>query len=287
MDAQDIHSFDAWAAVFATKTRDYEFNVAGQIVMKERFRKFIKVPELAAFYNENTDYKTAADVGLERPEMNVILVNIPPTEAHQDISRRLLEFANSGNPEYIFRNDLSSDEIQAKMLLVTNLGKKASLSPKLVNPALYEEGDDTKIGYAVRNISEYYHKYNEQKGTQFVFCDRSTPKKGEWTAYQEMKDRLVNDFGIPENEIFFMQDAGSEKRRKEVIAKMNSGEIRILFGSTTTLGTGVNAQQRCVAIHHMDLPWRPSDLEQRNGRGVRKGNEVAKMYADNKVDVLI
>ena len=287
MDAQDIHSFDAWAAVFATKTRDYEFNVAGQIVMKERFRKFIKVPELAAFYNENTDYKTAADVGLERPEMNVILVNIPPTEAHQDISRRLLEFANSGNPEYIFRDDLSSDEIQAKMLLVTNLGKKASLSPKLVNPALYGEGDDTKIGYAVRNISEYYHKYNEQKGTQFVFCDLSTPKKGEWTAYQEMKDRLVNDFGIPENEIFFMQDAGSEKRRKEVIAKMNSGEIRILFGSTTTLGTGVNAQQRCVAIHHMDLPWRPSDLEQRNGRGVRKGHEVAKMYADNKVDVLI
>ena len=287
LDAQDIHSFDAWAAVFAQKTRDYEINVAGQVVMKERFRKFIKVPELGAFYNEITDYKTAADVGLDRPEMNVQLVSIPPTEAHLDISSRLLEFANSGDAELIFREHLDDNEMQAKMLIVTNLGKKASLSPKLVNEALYEEGDHTKIGYAARKISEYYHRFNEQKGTQFVFCDLSTPKKGHWSAYQELKDRLVNNYGIPENEVYFMQDAGSEKKREKVIDMMNKGEIRVLFGSTTTLGTGVNAQQRCVAIHHMDLPWRPSDMEQRNGRGVRKGNEVARLYNGNKVDVFI
>ena len=285
--AQDIHSFDAWAAVFATKTRDYEINVAGQVVMKERFRKFIKVPELGAFYNEITDYKTAADVGLERPEMNAKLVNISPTADHNDISKRLLDFANSGNPEYIFRDNLSDNEMQAKMLIVTNLGKKASLSPKLVNEDLYSESDDTKLGVAAKNISEYYEKYKEHRGTQFVFCDLSTPKKGQWTAYQELKDRLVQQYGIPEDEIFFMQDAGSEKKREKIIEKMNRGEIRVLFGSTTTLGTGVNAQERCVAIHHLDLPWRPSDMEQRNGRGVRKGNEVARLYADNKVDVLI
>lgn len=285
--AQDIHSFDAWAAVFATKTRDYEINVAGQVVMKERFRKFIKVPELGAFYNEITDYKTAADVGLERPEMNAKLVNISPTADHNDISKRLLEFANSGNPEYIFRDNLSDNEMQAKMLIVTNLGKKASLSPKLVNEDLYSESDDTKLGVAAKNISEYYEKYKEHRGTQFVFCDLSTPKKGQWTAYQELKDRLVQQYGIPEDEIYFMQDAGSEKKREKIIEKMNRGEIRVLFGSTTTLGTGVNAQERCVAIHHLDLPWRPSDMEQRNGRGVRKGNEVARLYADNKVDVLI
>ena len=285
--AQDIHSFDAWAAVFATKTRDYEINVAGQVVMKERFRKFIKVPELGAFYNEITDYKTAADVGLERPEMNAKLVNISPTADHNDISKRLLDFANSGNPEYIFRDNLSDNEMQAKMLIVTNLGKKASLSPKLVNEDLYSESDDTKLGVAAKNISEYYEKYKEYRGTQFVFCDLSTPKKGQWTAYQELKDRLVQQYGIPEDEIYFMQDAGSEKKREKIIEKMNRGEIRVLFGSTTTLGTGVNAQERCVAIHHLDLPWRPSDMEQRNGRGVRKGNEVARLYADNKVDVLI
>ena len=283
---QDINSFDAWAAVFAKKSRDYEINVAGQIVMKERFRNFIKVPELAAFYNEITDYKTAGDVGLERPDMNVQLVNIQPTADHQDFSQRLLDFANSGNGEYIFRDELSDSERQAKMLIVTGLGKKASLSPKLVNPE-YHEGDDTKIGYAAKNISDYYYRFNEQKGTQFVFCDLSTPKKGEWNAYQELKDRLVNQYGIPEGEIQFIQDASTEKKRKEFIAKMNSGDIRVLLGSTTTLGTGVNAQQRCVAIHHLDLPWRPSDMEQRNGRGVRKGNEVAKLYADNKVDVYV
>ena len=283
---QDINSFDAWAAVFAKKSRDYEINVAGQIVMKERFRNFIKVPELAAFYNEITDYKTAGDVGLERPAMNVQLVNIQPTADHQDFSQRLLDFANSGNGEYIFRDELSDSERQAKMLIVTDLGKKASLSPKLVNPE-YHEGDDTKIGYAAKNISDYYHRFNEQKGTQFVFCDLSTPKKGEWNAYQELKDRLVNQYGIPEGDIQFIQDASTEKKRKEYIAKMNSGDIRVLLGSTTTLGTGVNAQQRCVAIHHLDLPWRPSDMEQRNGRGVRKGNEVAKLYADNKVDVYV
>lgn len=286
LSRQDINSFDAWAAVFAKKSRDYEINVAGQVVMKERFRNFIKVPELAAFYNEITDYKTAADVGLERPDMSVQLVNIQPTPDHQDFSKRLLDFANSGDGEHIFRKELSDNEKQAKMLIVTGLGKKASLSPKLVNPD-YAEGDDTKIGYAAKNISDYYYKYNEQKGTQFVFCDLSTPKKDEWNAYQELKDRLVNQYGLPEGEIQFMQDASTEKKRKEYIAKMNKGDIRVLFGSTTTLGTGVNAQERCVAIHHMDLPWRPSDMEQRNGRGVRKGNEVARLYADNKVDVFV
>ena len=286
LSRQDINSFDAWAAVFAKKSRDYEIIVAGQVVMKERFRNFIKVPELAAFYNEITDYKTAADVGLDRPDMNVELVNIQPTADHQEFSQRLLDFANTGNGEYIFRDELSDSEKQAKMLIVTGLGKKASLSPKLVNPD-YHEGDDTKIGYAAKNISDYYYKYNDQKGTQFVFCDLSTPKKGEWSAYQELKDRLVNQYGISEAEIQFMQDASTEKKRKEYIAKMNSGDIRVLFGSTTTLGTGVNAQERCVAIHHMDLPWRPSDMEQRNGRGVRKGNKIAKLYAGNKVNVYV
>ena len=286
LDTQDIHSFDAWAAIFARKSRDYEINVAGQIVMKERYRHFIKVPELAAFYNEITDYKTAVDVGLERPKMKVSLVNIQPTEDHQDFSKRLLEFAQSGNGELVFRPELNDSELQAKMLLVTGMGKKASLSPKLVNPE-YHEGDDTKIGFAARNIADYYRRYDEQKGTQFVFCDLSTPKKGEWSAYQELKDKLVNDYGIPEEEIQFIQDHGTERKRKAVIDKMNKGEVRVLIGSTTTLGTGVNAQERAVAVHHLDLPWRPSDMEQRNGRAVRKGNLVARDFADNKVDVLV
>lgn len=285
--AQDIRSFDAWSAVFARKSRDYELNVAGQVTMKERFRYFIKTPELAAFYNEITDYRTAQDVGVERPDMTVNLVSIPPTPAHEDINKRLLEFAKSPSPELIFRTELSDRDLKAKMLIVTNTGKNASLSPRLVHPD-YEEGEGTKIGVAAKNIAAYYERFNEQKGTQFVFCDRSTWKKGEWNAYGELRDRLVNDYGIPSDEIAFIQDAGtSEAKRKDFIKKMNEGVIRILFGSTATLGTGVNAQQRAVAIHHLDLPWKPSDLEQRNGRARRKGNEVAKLYANNNVDVLI
>lgn len=286
LQSQDINSFDAWAAVFARKSRDYEINVAGSIVMKERFRHFIKVPELAAFYNEITDYRTANDVGLDRPDKTVKLVNIEPTESHKDFSQRLIEFAKNPRAELIFRTELSDNEQKAKMLLVTGLGKKASLSPRLVNPD-YEEGDNTKLGVAAKNISEYYTKYKEHKGTQFVFCDLSTPKKGEWNAYHELKDRLVHQYGIPEYEIAFIQEATTENKRKDMISKMNRGDIRILFGSTTMLGTGVNAQEKAVAVHHLDLPWRPSDMEQRNGRAQRKGNEIAKLYANNNVDILV
>ena len=286
MSMQDINSFDAWAAVFARKSRDYEINVAGSIVMKERFRQFIKVPELGAFYNEITDYKTAADVGLERPGMDVQLVNIQPTEDQQDFQQRLLQFAESGDAELIFRDSLSDNEDKAKMLIVTNLGKKCSLSPRLVNPE-YREGDDTKIGVAAKNISDIYYQYNEQRGTQFVFCDLSTPKKGEWNVYQELKDRLVGQYNIPADQIQFIQDASTEKKKKEFIDRMNRGDIRVMIGSTTMLGTGVNAQQRAVAVHHLDLPWRPSDMEQRNGRARRKGNEVARDYANNEVKVFV
>ena len=286
MSMQDINSFDAWAAVFARKSRDYEINVAGSIVMKERFRQFIKVPELGAFYNEITDYKTAADVGLERPDMDVQLVNIQPTEDQQDFQQRLLQFAESGDGDLVFRPQLSDSEQKAKMLLVTNMGKKCSLSPKLVNPD-YHEGDGTKIGVAAKNISDIYYQYNEQRGTQFVFCDLSTPKKGEWSVYQELKDRLVGQYNIPADQIQFIQDAGTEKKKKEFIDRMNRGDIRVMIGSTTMLGTGVNAQRRAVAVHHLDLPWRPSDMEQRNGRARRKGNEVARDYAGNQVKVFV
>ena len=137
-------------------------------------------------------------------------------------------------------------------------------------------------------IAEYYHKYETQKGTQFVFSDLGTYQPGEnWNVYSEIKRKLSEDYGIPAHEVRFIQECKSEKARKAVIDAMNAGTVRVLFGSTSMLGTGVNAQKRCVAIHHLDTPWRPSDLEQRDGRGVRAGNEIAKLYAGNKVDVVI
>lgn len=136
-------------------------------------------------------------------------------------------------------------------------------------------------------IAQYYNRYAEHKGTQFVFSDLGTYKPDQWNPYSEIKRKLVEDHGIPEDQIRFIQEAKTEKKRKAMIEAMNEGRIRVLFGSTEMLGTGVNAQKRCVAIHHLDAPWRPSDLQQRDGRGIRKGNEVAKLYADNKVDVII
>ena len=137
-------------------------------------------------------------------------------------------------------------------------------------------------------IADYYRRFDAQKGTQFVFSDLGTWQGNEcWSVYSEIKRKLVEDYGIPANEIRFIQECKNEKARKAVISAMNEGSVRVLFGSTSMLGTGVNAQKRAVAIHHLDTPWRPSDLEQRNGRAVRARNEIAKHFADNKVDVII
>ena len=287
LERQDIRCFDAWAAIFAKKTTDFEFNVTNNIVQKERFRYFIKVPELAAFYNEITDYRTAEDVGVDRPDKNEILHHIPPTPDQEDFIGRLMKFAQTGDATLLGRSPLSETEEKAKMLIATDYARKMALDMRMVDPA-YEDHPDNKASHCARTIAEYYHKYEAQKGTQFVFSDLGTYQPGEnWNVYSEIKRKLSEDYGIPAHEVRFIQECKSEKARKAVIDAMNAGTVRVLFGSTSMLGTGVNAQKRCVAIHHLDTPWRPSDLEQRDGRGVRAGNEIAKLYADNKVDVVI
>ena len=286
LERQDIRCFDAWAAIFAKKTTDFEFNVTNNIVQKERFRYFIKVPELAAFYNEITDYRTAEDVGVDRPHKNEILHNIPPTPDQEHFIKRLMEFAKTGDATLLGRGKLSETEEKAKMLIATDYARKMALDMRMIDPA-YEDHPDNKASHCARMIAEYYRRYDAQKGTQFVFSDLGTYQSGGWSVYTEIKRKLVEDHGIPAHEIRFIQECKSEKSRKAVIEAMNEGYVRVLFGSTSMLGTGVNAQRRAVAIHHLDTPWRPSDLAQRDGRAVRKGNEIAKLYADNRVDVII
>ena len=289
LDRQNIRTFDAWAAVFAKKSVDYEFSVTNQIVQKERFRYFIKVPELAAFYSEITDFRTAEDIGIDRPHKNEILHNIPPTPDQQAFIDKLVHFAKTGDATVLGRAPLTESEEKAKMLIATDYARKMSLDMRMIDPELYGDHADNKANHCAAQIAHYYRKYDARKGTQFVFSDLGTWKPGdEWNVYAEIKRKLVEDHGIPASEVRFIQEAaGSEGKRKKMIEEMNTGRIRVLFGSTDMLGTGVNAQRRCVAIHHLDSPWRPSDLEQREGRGIRKGNEIAKLYADNTVDVLI
>ena len=288
MERQNLKTFDAWAAVFAKKSIDYEFSVTNEIVQKERFRYFIKVPELAAFYSEITDFRTAADIGIDRPEKNEILHNIPPTPDQTAFIDRLVQFAKTGDGELLFRGKLTDREDKAKMLIATDYARKMSLDMRMVDPTRFGDHVDNKASHCARMIADYYYKYDQHKGTQFVFSDLGTYKAGEWNVYSEVKCKLVEDHGIPAHEVRFIQEAASsENMRKRMIEEMKEGRIRVMFGSTEMLGTGVNAQKKCVAIHHLDCPWRPSDLEQRDGRGIRTGNEVAKYYADNKVDVVL
>ena len=286
LERQNINCFDAWAAIFAKKSVDYEFNVTNNLVQKERFRYFIKVPELAAFYNEITDYRTAKDVGVDRPMKNEILHHIPPTPQQEVFIRKLMEFAKSGDATILGRGPLTETEEKAKMLIATDYARKMALDMRMIDPT-YGDDPNNKASHCAKMIADYYHKYDAQKGTQFVFSDLGTFKPGEWNVYSEIKRKLIEDYGIPANEIKFIQEAKTEKARKAVIQSMNDGDVRVIFGSTSMLGTGVNAQKRAVAIHHLDTPWRPSDLTQRDGRAIRAGNEIAKHFAGNNVDVII
>lgn len=286
LERQDIFSFDAWAAIYTKKTTDFEISVANKLISKERFRYFIKVPELAMFYNEITDYRTAEHVGVVRPRKNVTLLNIPPTQDQKDFIQKLMKFAETGDATLLGRAPLTETEEKAKMLIATDYARKMALDMRMISPD-YADDENNKASRCAAKIYEYYTRFDEQKGTQFVFSDIGTYKPGEWNIYSEIKRKLVEDYGIPAHEIRFIQECKTEKAKDAIIKAMNAGEIRVLFGSTSMLGTGVNAQRRAVAVHELDIPWRPSDLEQREGRAVRKGNEVARLYNDDKVDVII
>ena len=287
LEKQGITCFDAWAAIFTKKSQEFEFSITNQIVLKERFRYFIKVPELAMFYNEITDFRTAEDVGIERPEKHAMLLNIKPTPDQEEYIGRLMKFAQNGDFSLIGIDYPTDKQQKAKMLYATDLARKMSLDMRMIDPS-YPDHPRSKASRCATLIKRYYDKYDAQKGTQLVFSDLSTWQNDtEWSVYGEIKKKLVEEFGIPASEVRFIQECKCDSKKQQLIDDVNKGKVRVLFGSTSMLGTGVNAQKRVVAVHHLDTPWRPSDLEQRDGRAIRKGNEIAKLYADNKVDIII
>ena len=286
MERQQISNFDAWAAVYARKTVDFEFSITNEIRAKERFRYFIKVPELALFYNQITDYKTAAHINLDKPGIEEILVNIPPTPEQEYFTRRLMKFARNGDATLIGRRPLTKTEDMGRMLIATNYAKKMAVDLRLISDKKYGDDPGNKVNICAANVAEIYAESDEHKGTQIIFSDIGTPKTDAFNIYDALKDKLVTQYGIPAAEITFIHD-WTDKQKPDLFKKMNSGEIRVLIGSTEKAGTGLNVQQRIVALHHLDIPWKPSELEQRDGRGARQGNWLAKMFFGNKVRVFI
>ena len=282
MERQHIENFDGWAAVFARKTTDFEFSVTNEIIAKERFRHFIKVPELALFYNEVTDYKTAKHIRLDKPNLDEALVNIKPTQEQSEFIAKLMQFAKTGDATLIGRAPLTSEEDKGRMLIATNYAKKMAADMRLVNSNKYSDHPDNKVSTCARKVAELYRESQEHKGTQIVFSDIGTPKPDAFNIYDALKEKLVRDFNIPTQEITYIHD-WTDKQKPELFQKMNSGQIRILIGSTEKAGTGLNVQHRVIAMHHLDIPWKPSELEQRNGRGARQGNVIARDHYDNKV----
>lgn len=282
MERQNVVNFDAWAAVFAKKTSDFEYTVTNQLLLKERFRHFIKVPELSSFYGQITDFRTASMVGLDRPAAVDTLVNIPPSPEQKEFISRLILFSQTGDATLLGRPPLTESETTAKMLIATNYAKKLALDIRLVDPSAPDH-PRSKISSCAERIARHYRESAFCRGTQMVFCDLSTYKPDQWNAYSELKRKLIEEHNLPAREIRFVQECKNAQERQALFDDVNAGRVRVILGSTETLGTGVNAQQRVVAMHHLDIPWKPSELEQRVGRGARKGNQVARAHFSNQV----
>ncbi len=287
MHRKSISNFDGWASVFTEKNVDFEVSIANKIIQKERFRKFVNVPELSSLYTQIADVRTAEMIGIDRPKMEVILQALEPSPEQKEFAIRLMQFAETGDGTLIDRNPLSESEEKAKMLIATNTGKKMALDMRLIDAEKYSDSPISKISICAKNIYEYYEKSHFCKGTQLIFSDLGTYKPNDFNAYSELKRKLIEDFGIPAHEIRFAQEAKDGNPKIKLHKAVNDGEVRVFIGSTETMGTGVNVQKRIVAMHHLDIPWRPSDYDQRNGRGQRKGNEMAKKHFDNTVKCFV
>lgn len=287
--AQNIHSFDAWAAVFAKRKADFEVNIVGQIKVKERFASFVNLPELSKFLSQITDYRTSVMCGIDAPKEVQHFESAKPTPNQEEMLKKLLEFVNGGGKWSALgiQRERPANLDKALMLVATNVARQTALDPRCLDDAkTYGDENGCKVRRCAENIVKLYQQHDEHKATQFVFTDISTLDKSKWNMQQELRDILVDEYGIPDSEVQFINDATTDGKRMELFDRMNRGEVRVLIGSTQKLGTGVNAQERAVAVHHLDIPWRPSDLEQRNGRAIRKGNTV-KEWANNEVQVFI
>jgi N12 class adenine-specific DNA methylase len=281
MRQMGLNTFDAWASTFARRSTEAEFGVTTELKARTRFRRFEAIKELSALYNEISDVRNSKNLTLPRPAEKSHLVTIKPSETVEMLNKEIIKMVKTQNGEFF---GLVTNDKSPWGLLASNLGKKLTVSPKLIDEKFDDERG--KIFHLTENIKHIYDKFEEQKGVQLVFLDTGISHgDGKWNAYDAIIKSLNEDYGIPKEQIADIHDADSDVKRKALFTRVNNGEVRILIGGTKNMGTGVNVQKRVVAMHHMDIPWTPADVEQRNGRGVRQGNEVARDYNNNEVDI--
>ena len=267
LKAQGLDTFAAWAGAYGQVVPTVELKPEGNgFQVKQRFARFQNLPELMNAVKQFTDMITNDDIQLPLPELEQVPVPVPITDQQKDEMEELSDRADR------VRDGDVPPEID-NLLRITGDGRKIALDPKLLkgheNDRPLENG---KIQACAENVARIWQEETPRLGTQLVFCDSSTPTSGGWNAYQDLKDRLIQ-LGVPAEQIAFVHDAGDNPaKREQLFAKVRSGEIRVLMGSTQKLGTGTNVQERLAAIHDLDCPWRPADLEQRLGRIQRQGN---------------
>ena len=266
-----LQNFDAWASVFGETTTAIELAPEGTgYRSKTRFAKFYNLPELVAVFKEVADIQTADMLDLPVPKAKYENIVVKPTEIQEKMVEELAERADKIRGGNV-------DPHEDNMLKITNDGKKLALDQRLINELLPDD-ENSKVSICANNVFKFYKDYDEQKATQLVFCDLSTPKDdGTFSVYNDLRNKLIEK-GVPNEEIAFIHDADNEVKKKELFSKVRKGQVRILIGSTQKMGAGTNCQDRLIAIHDLDCPWRPADLKQRAGRIVRQGNQNKEVF---------
>ena len=262
----DLLHFDAWASTFGETVTAIELSPEGTgYRAKTRFAKFYNLPELMAMFKETADIQTADMLKLPVPEAHYHSVVLKPSETQKEMVASLSERAER------VRNKMVDSSVD-NMLLITNDGRKLALDQRLMNDML-PDSETSKVGACAENVFDIWQRTADRKSTQMVFCDLSTPHgDGKFNVYDDLRNKLIAK-GIPAEEIVYIHAANSEAQKKELFGKVRSGQVRVLIGSTQKMGAGTNVQTKLAALHHLDCPWRPSDLQQREGRIIRQGNE--------------
>ena len=265
LQQKGLTHFDCWASTFGESTTAIELAPEGAgYRARTRFAKFFNLPELMNLFKEVADIKTSDQLNLPVPEAKFETVVVQPSEIQKEMVAALSERAAAVHSGQV-------DPSQDNMLKITSDGRKIGLDQRLMNPLLPDD-PNSKLNACVGNVFRIWEEGKESRLTQLLFCDMSTPKDdGTFNVYDDIKAKLIAR-GVPAEEIAFIHDADNEVKKKELFAKVRTGQVRVLLGSTQKMGSGTNCQDLLVAVHHLDVGWRPSDMTQRNGRIIRQGN---------------